>query len=221
MKNQLTTVQTSELKTENEANDFSEIDKDLYTKNLSKLQKLYSGVENSFLEMAFNLYPIYKKELYKIDRYRNIYDFGKAELNLSRGTCSEFINICENFCQKAKDGHVNGLRKEYEGYSLSKLRVLTTVNKSYHKAFSPDMTVREMKKKKKELENPLCHKPTEVEKERVSSSVELTTSDIFDRAFDSYKEFINMKEDFLRAFDDIKARAPHAKFRIVVEGIEV
>lgn len=215
-------VQTSELKTiaQNKV-DFSAKEQALYKKNVEELKNLYNSIENNFLDMAFRLYPIYKKGLYKIDGYTNIYNFAKENFELSRGTCNEFINICENLCTKSRDGRITGLKKEYEGFSLSKLRLLTAINLKEHKLFSPDMTVREMKAKKKELESNLLSKSGNTEKEPLHGEVELTIPPIFDRQFDSYDELFALRDELSKAWDSIKAQKQDAKLRIVVEGIEI
>lgn len=192
-----------------------------YEKCKQELGRLFDNVKKSFLEISLQLYPIYKKKLYLIGGYSNIYQFAEENFNISKGSCNEFLNISEKFFEKSGDGELIGLADCYKDYNLSQLRILQSVEPEHYNKFPPSMSVREMKETKKGLNSPLLNKKDTEGKEHVNGEVELTTSDIFDRAFDSYTEFINMKEDFSRAFDDIKARAPHAKFRIVVEGIEV
>lgn len=215
-------VQTSEPKIipKNEVI-FSEKEQTLYQDNKKELKRLYNSIEDNFLNMAFHLYPIYKKELYKIDGHTNIYDFAEENFELSRGTCCEFINICEKLCMKSRDGRITGLKEKYKGYSISKLRILTTINSKERKHFSPDMTVREMKSKKKELESSLLSKSDNAEKELVHGEVELTIPSIFDRQFDSYDELFALKDEFSEAWDNIKAQKQNAKLRIVIEGIEI
>lgn len=213
-------IQTFELKTtsKNEVI-FSEKEKTLYNENKSKLKELYNSIEKDFLNMAFLLYPIYKNELYKIEGYSNIYDFARENLELSRGTCCEFIQICENLCTKSNNKCITGLKKNYTDYSISKLRILASIDRKEHKYFSPDMTVREMKLKKKELSSKLLNKFDNTEKETVRGEVEPTISSIFDREFDSYDELLALKDDFSQAWTNIKTRMPNAKLKIVIEGI--
>lgn len=214
-------VQTFELTDKNNLENFTKEEHALYKKNKRELGNLFDNVKKSFLKISLQLYPIYTKKLYRIDNYPDIYQFAEDNFKISKGSCSEFLNISKKFFEKSEDGELLGLADCYKDYNLSQLRILQSVNPEYYGKFRPSMSVREMKETKKRLISPLLNKNDIAEKEHVSGEVELTTPDFFDRSFDSCNEFFNMRDDFLRAFDDIKAKKPHAKFRIVVEGIEV
>ena len=71
-------------------------DKSLYNKFLKQIDTAYGKAEKAYLDIAIAIHSIYKKELYKVENFKNIYDFVKEKYNYSRGTCNKYINICEN-----------------------------------------------------------------------------------------------------------------------------
>ena len=171
-------VQTFELTDKNNLENFTKEEHALYKKNKRELGNLFDNVKKSFLKISLQLYPIYTKKLYRIDNYPDIYQFAEDNFKISKGSCSEFLNISKKFFEKSEDGELLGLADCYKDYNLSQLRILQSVNPEYYDKFRPSMSVREMKETKKRLISPLLNKNDIVEKEHVSGEVELTTPDL-------------------------------------------
>ena len=99
---------TQQLKVIEEKNNKVQLaeDRRLYKRFKGQIDKAYQKMETSYLETAFALHAIYKHKLYHLDNYKNIYDFAKENYNIARGTCNNFINICEKFGTLNENGNV-------------------------------------------------------------------------------------------------------------------
>ena len=156
-------------------------DKRLYTRFKKQIDKAYAKMENCYLETAFALHAIYKKQLYKIDSYQNIYDFAKENYNLSRGTCNGFINICEKFGLPNENGVIIALQDTYKDYTSSQLITMVSFPPVLLNQCNSSMSVRELKKLKKEFEASLTAEDEELDaieaKADASSDVDDDSSD--------------------------------------------
>lgn len=198
---------------------FSMEDRGLYETKLKSLEKTYVGMEKNWLDMASDIYPIYKKRLYRIDGFRNIYEFAKEKFNISKSTCSMFIQVCEQFGEFSQDGIVEGLKPGYEGYTISKLQILITVDEKSHRDFSPEMTVREMKQLKKQKESPLLNKSGPLLENDMPAGRGFDSIDVFGECFSTYDEIMERRNDIKEACLAAKKKNPDARFRIIVEGV--
>lgn len=120
-----------------------------YHEICNNIQTELCKVETSYLTIACDFYAIRHKKLFQIDNYANAYDMALEKYGLSRGTCNNYINICEKFgAIDESTGECTGLKPEYTDYSSSQLVQMLQVPKEHLKDFSPDMSVREMKRQK-------------------------------------------------------------------------
>lgn len=127
-------------------------DKRLYKRFQKEIDSAYESMEKSYLKTAFALHSIYNLQLYKLDNYKNIYDFAKDKYNIARGTCSNFINIVEKFGIKNENGNYAALAPEYENYSASKLAVMLTFPMPLLEKCNSKFSVRELKRMREEYE---------------------------------------------------------------------
>lgn len=113
------------------------------------IDKNIMQVNTSFLKIAVSVYTIHAHEWYKIENFPNIYAFVQEKYGLGRATCSNYINICKKFGKLENDGKdCKGLLPEYEKYSSSQLVEMLKVPKQYLSEFKPEMSVRDMKRKR-------------------------------------------------------------------------
>lgn len=145
---------SQQLKTLEEKNNKVQLaeDRRLYKRFKSQIDKAYAKMETSYLETAFALHAIYKHKLYTLDNFKNIYDFAKENYNIARGTCNNFINICEKFGVTNENGSVMELSDKYKGYGISQLAVMLAFPKDLLDKCSPDCSVRDLKKMRQEYE---------------------------------------------------------------------
>lgn len=154
-KNQPDNAITQQLKTLKEKNNNVQLaeDRRLYKRFKGQIDKAYAKMETSYLETAFALHAIYKHKLYQLDDFKNIYDFAKENYNIARGTCNNFINICEKFGVLNENGNVMELSDKYKGYGISQLAVMLAFPKELLDKSSPDCSVRDLKKMRQEYES--------------------------------------------------------------------
>lgn len=146
---------TQQLKVIEEKNNKVQLaeDRRLYKRFKGQIDKAYQKMETSYLETAFAVHAIYKRKLYHLDNYKNIYDFAKENYNIARGTCNNFINICEKFGVLNENGNVMELSDKYKGYGISQLAVMLAFPKELLDKCSPECSVRDLKKLRQDYES--------------------------------------------------------------------
>ena len=130
-------------------------DKRLYKRFKCQIDKAYQSMENSYLQTAFALHAIYKHKLYQLDNFKNIYDFAKETYSIARGTCNNFINICEKFGVPNENGNIMELSPTYTQYSVSQLAVMLAFPQELLTKCDKSMSVRELKRMRVEYESGL------------------------------------------------------------------
>lgn len=121
-------------------------------KRNASISKSLNNVQSSFTRIAFDLYWMYSTSAFGLLGYKNIYDCAAKEHGIARGTCSDFIHIVERFAKRDDAGNVlEEIRPELKDYQSSKLIALLGVTDAQLTEFSVDMSVRDIKKKVKEL----------------------------------------------------------------------
>ena len=143
-------------KTEVEAKKAQEL-KDIETlkearKRNASISKSLNNVQSSFTRIAFDLYWMYSASAFGLLGYKNIYDYAAREHGIARGTCSDFIHIVERFASRDEHGNIlEEIRPELKDYQSSKLIALLGVTDAQLTEFSVDMSVRDIKKKVKDI----------------------------------------------------------------------
>ena len=168
-------------------------DKRLYKRFKCQIDKAYQSMENSYLQTAFALHAIYKHKLYQLDNFKNIYDFAKETYSIARGTCNNFINICEKFGVPNENGNIMELSPTYTQYSVSQLAVMLAFPQELLTKCDKSMSVRELKRMRVEYESGL-QAPTDTQaiettmKESPSDSADTDSSASTDSPADTSSE---------------------------------
>lgn len=108
-------------------------------------------INDSFLNIAYLLHELKKFSWSNFSCYgcSDFYDFSKSRFGLGVTTTKNFLAIYDKFM--ITDGmNVPMLKEEFKDYGYSQLVELVSVE-SHLDDFSPKMTVKEIRKKKKEL----------------------------------------------------------------------
>lgn len=162
-------------------------------------------VESSFTKIAFNLHWIYTNGSFKALGADNIYTFAKNEFGIARGTTSNFINVVERFGKKIDGRIVEEIDENYRGYNSSQLITMLGIDDENLKKVHTDMSVREIKKVKKEVQgdtntgkkkaSATAEKETvvDVESAEVNRTVMITVKDL-----DDYQKHMDMIETQIR-----------------------
>ena len=208
-------------------------DKRLYNKFLKQIDTAYGKAEKAYLDIAIAIHSIYKKELYKVENFKNIYDFVKEKYNYSRGTCNKYINICERFGVTGETGTVVGLQDKYVEYGVSKLGVMLCFPDNLMEQVEPSMSVRALKQLAEDYQNSLSDQRQAIETENkkmidtvigdveesamnepVSTDVEVMNKSTFVCQASTMNELLGLQEVMEDAFKDILKEHPQAKIRV-------
>lgn len=140
------TTQLAEVK-EKENSKVTAEEKRVYTRFKKQIDKAYDSAEKSYLEIAFALHSIYNEKLYRLDNFKNIYEFAQANYNIKKTSCNNFINICDVFGLPNENGRVTALKEEYKEFTSSKLMVMLAFKDApaLLEQCKPDMSVRKLK----------------------------------------------------------------------------
>lgn len=238
-KKKTTTVakQMNEVAKSNQAKIQAE-DKRLYKSCVTAIQKEYQKVEISSLKIAFLLHKVYKKKLYKIDSYKNIYDFAKDKFELARGTTSNFINVCEKFGVFDEENLLD-IRDDMKDYGMSKLTLLLNCPDDFIDQCDPSMSVREIREMKREYTDMLETAITDMKEEDIHDidsdesdimpkpacdedgvilDIPKTAKDMLVCSVSDYDELLKLKEVVEDALKDAKkttGKKPHLEVKIV------
>ena len=135
------------------------------------IRKEMSNIEKAFIRIGYELHEIscvYNANAFKGIGYKDIYDYAHKEFNIARGTCSDFINIIEQFGKRDENGKLlPELDDKYKEFSSSKLSVMISMGDEVEQV-KPDMTVKAIKALKKSAKS---EKTTSEESEEVTDDV--------------------------------------------------
>lgn len=132
--------------------------KELYEKLYSVIEENQKKGTKAFISIAVSLFGIYQHQLYKEKNYVNIYDFAFEQFGLSKTNVFNYLNIVKNFGMKDENGEgFKGLKAEYEKFSSSQLISMLKLNEQLREEITPDMSVREINRKRRywEEEHPV------------------------------------------------------------------
>lgn len=209
-----------------------EILKEAKKRNTS-ISKSLNSVQSSFTRIAFDLHWILSSSAFKLLGYKNVYDYAAKEHGIAKGTCNNFINIVERFAVRDESGNVvEQIRPELKDYQSSKLSVLLGVEDAQLTEFSVDMSVREMKKKVKELSGEADNDTTEEAPATSGSDTSGNGKEIIDTTaqevnsqtlvafhnMDDYNKYLDGLNDLIeKALQSKNFEADHKRIEIVVK----
>lgn len=125
--------------TPEEIDQFEELCRQIHKEQLS-MQKSYLGI-------AIPIYNVYVKKWFDILGDSDIYNFAKRVFGISRGRCSEFKKVVENFGAIDEETKCcTGIKPEFKNYSVSQLIEMVKMTEDQQKLVSEDIPVSAMKK---------------------------------------------------------------------------
>ena len=188
-------------------------------KHHTSIKAELAKIDSSFEKIAFNLYWFHETKGYEQLGYKSIAEFTAKEYGIAKGTTYNFINVVDRFGERDENGNITGrIAEEYKDYKSSKLIALLDVPMLEQlDEFSADMSVRDIKKKVKELnadvssdENSATDAPdadadeniidaefTEINRQKV---IDFTTLDDYNAYLDSMSDLIekNLKSKLFK-----------------------
>lgn len=125
--------------TPEEIDQFEELCRQIHKEQLS-MQKSYLGI-------AIPIYNVYVKKWFDILGDSDIYNFAKRVFGISRGRCSEFKKVVENFGSIDEETKCcTGIKPEFQRYSVSQLIEMAKMTEDQQKLVSENIPVSAMKK---------------------------------------------------------------------------
>lgn len=198
-------------------------------KRNASISKSLCNVQSSFTRIAFDLYWMYSTSAFSLLGYKNIYDCAAKEHGIARGTCSDFIHIVERFAKRDNAGNVlEEIRPELKDYQSSKLIALLGVTDAQLTEFSVDMSVRDIKKKVKELhgeaqdeaQDETPEADTSNDKEIIDTTAQEVNSQtlVTFHNMEEYNKYLDGLNDLIeKALKSKNFEADHKRIEIVVK----
>lgn len=173
----------------------------------SELKKISS----SFEKIAFHLHWFYCNAAYKELGYDNIYTFASKEYCIARGTTNNYINVVERFAERGEHGEIlERIRPELRDFQSSKLIALLDVEDDELKEFTSDMSVRDIKKKVKDMTSSEDSESRESNTNDSHDEIRVTATEINRQTvvtFASIEEY----NDYLDGMNDLIEKALKSK----------
>lgn len=126
--------------------EFSKEQKDDYSRLDGIIYDRMRDMQKSSFDIAFAVHGIYQNNYYKIDGYKNIYEYSRERYGIARGTTNNFINIVDRFADLDKPALA--LKPDYSGFSSTQLICMLghTDDELKEKGITPEMSSRDIKK---------------------------------------------------------------------------
>lgn len=129
-------------------------------------------MQDCFCTIGFYLRKAHEEQLYKDGGYRNFEEYVQSEYHLSGSSASWLIKINREF---SVDGNSPKLDDRYRDYSRSQLQELTMFTAEQREQVTPDMTVKEIREKRRQLKGEAVTEDEEIvlSSQAVGESVEM------------------------------------------------
>lgn len=178
-------------------------------KHVKVIRTEMNKVESSFTKIAFNLHWIYRTEAFKTLGYDNVYTLAKNEFNIARGTANNFINVVERFGKRIDNKFSDEISDEFKDYKSSQLISMLGMNDETLKKINKDMSVRDIKKVKKEASDEKFREGRHDSKVQNSGKniIDVESSEISNR---TVMITLNDLDDYLKHRDTIETMISRA-----------
>lgn len=101
------------------------------------------NLQTAFLTIGFQLHWIKNNNMFRVLNYRSITEYAEKEFGIKKSTCSNFIQIIENYADRDADGNViESLAKCYRNFSSSQLVAMLGMTDEQKQQITPDTSVR-------------------------------------------------------------------------------
>lgn len=129
-----------------------------YQDSIDLIRDELHRTRRSFVKIGWYLKHIQDNEMYKADGYTNIYEFASDKFNLLQPTATRFMQICEQF---SIDHDSPELDEKYIDFNMSQLFEMLPMKQEDMEKVTPNMTVADIRKFKKESKEPVVEKNDE------------------------------------------------------------
>ena len=113
-----------------------------------------NDIRTKYIKLGFHLSEFMRCKYYQDFGYPTMEEFSAVNLGMDKGSISRCINVFEVFCQKQSNGNRSMfLDARYSNYSYSQLCEMVSMSDDDRRMIKPDMTIKQIREKKKELKN--------------------------------------------------------------------
>lgn len=127
------------------------------------IKKEITIIGDSFIKLGYYFKQVRDKELYKIDGYKDVFEFGQKEFSQSGRTVYRYMQINDEF---SIDGNSMEIIPQYSGYGVGKLTAMLGMEDEQKKIVPINATVKLVEEYKKNID--------ETEKEKQFVDVDKT-----------------------------------------------
>lgn len=124
-----------------------------YIQSKAEIRKDLGGIAKGFVRVGWRLTRIHASGAYKMDGYKTIAEFARAEYDISPDGVSRFMNVYEKY---SVPGDTPELREEYRDFKFAQLTEMLQVSEEDRAMFRAEAkreSIREFRKFTKENEN--------------------------------------------------------------------
>lgn len=114
------------------------------------VQKDLSDIKNRYISLGFHLKEIERMKYYEDFGYTDFYEFCEKNFKLDKSAISRCINVWQEFSMIQNGSRKMFLDEKYKDYSYSQLCELLPLDEKQRKKITPDMSVKQIREKKKE-----------------------------------------------------------------------
>ena len=134
---------------------FSKKTKEEFEERHDRIFDSVISIDNAALKVAFDLHWVKAKQAYKIKNFQSIDDYARFYFGYEKTSCYSLIAVVDRFAKRDKDGNIlEEIDDAYSAYSSSKLALMVNLtDDQINKILKPSMSVRDIKKIVKSLEN--------------------------------------------------------------------
>ena len=135
-----------------------------FTERTNVIKQEMRNIQNSFLVIGFQLHWIKENKMYKVLDYKSISEYAEKEFGIKKSTCSNFIQIIENYAERDEHGEViESIAECYRNFTSSQLVAMFGMPEEMQQQVTPDMSVRAINRLRKgEPEQPPVDAPKAV-----------------------------------------------------------
>lgn len=133
--------------------EYIQLTMDDYLQTKEEIKKDLGGIVKSFVRVGWHLTRINASEAYKMDGYKTISEFAKAEYGMTPSGVSRFMEVYEKY---SADGDTPELQERYREFNFSQLTEMLQISEEDREMFRPEAkreSIRDFRNFTKENEN--------------------------------------------------------------------
>lgn len=133
--------------------EYMQLTLDDYIQSKEEIKKDLGGIVKGFVRVGWQLARINATEAYKMDGYKSLAEFAKAEYDMNPSGVTRFMKVYEKY---SVPGDTPELQEKYKDFNFSQLTEMMQISDDAHEMFEPEAkrdSIREYQKFEKENEN--------------------------------------------------------------------